>query len=95
MGGAGVEVCGAVLDPTVGDLQRERAMTDSPAQGSRGPEMENSEFARAIGRTLDTDDIRDLRTLERELGERWPDTREATVLTRIIQRKIARILTSN
>ena len=70
-------------------------MTDSPAQGSRSAEMDNDAFARAIGRTLDTDDIRELRALQRDLSERWPDTREATVLTRIIQRKITRILTSN
>jgi hypothetical protein len=37
----------------------------------------DADFAQAINRALDLTDVRELRALRRELGEQWPDAREA------------------
>jgi hypothetical protein len=58
-------------------------------------ETPDPDFAQAINRALDVTDVRELRALQRELGERWPDAREAWALTRMIQRKIERLMESN
>jgi hypothetical protein len=54
----------------------------------------DADFAQAINRALELTDIRELRALQRELGERWPDSHAAWALTRMIQRKIERLMES-
>jgi hypothetical protein len=57
--------------------------------------MADPDFAQAINRALYVTDVRELRALQRELGERWPDSHAAWALSRMIQRKIERLMESN
>jgi hypothetical protein len=57
--------------------------------------MADPDFAQAINRALDVTDVRELRALQRELGERWPDSHAAWALSRMIQRKIERLMEAN
>lgn len=58
-------------------------------------EMPDFEFASAIARINDTDDVRQLRTLQVLLKHRWPGAKETMTLTATIERKITRLINSN